>query len=339
MLRKSFFLLLVALVTFSCSKEKKEYTFAFYNVENLFDTINDSNTRDDDFTPEGKLQYTSERYQNKLDKISKVISLLDNGKSPSLIGLCEIENQKVLENLIQDKNLNTAHYKIAHTESPDKRGIDCALLYNSNDFKVINQEVIGIQFPWEPEYKTRDILHIQGILGDQDTLHIFVNHWPSRRRGQKKSEKNRMFVASQLRASVDKIQNKNSLAKIIIMGDFNDEPSDKAVVESLMASNKQNPEDPKSLYNLMFDKDAQGKGTYYFRGDWNMLDNLIVSNSLLTNKTGLHTSYDSGNIFSEKWICYKNKAGILTPNRTYGGPNYYGGYSDHFPVYFRLFKN
>ncbi|RUT78231.1 hypothetical protein [Ancylomarina longa] len=339
MLRKSLFLLLVALVTFSCTKEKKEYTFAFYNVENLFDTINDPNTRDDDFTPEGKLQYTSKRYQDKLDKISKVISSIDNGKSPALIGLCEIENQRVLKDLINDKNLISSNFKIVHIESPDKRGIDCALLYNKNDFKILNQEIIGIEFPWEPEYKTRDILHVQGIIGNQDTLHVFINHWPSRRGGQEKSEKNRIFVASQLRASVDKIQNTNAQAKIIIMGDFNDEPNDRAVVESLKADNKINTDNPRALYNLMFNQDAQGEGTYYFRGNWNMLDNLIVSNSLFNNKNGYHTTTTSGHIFSEEWMCYKNKAGVLTPSRTYGGPNYYGGYSDHFPVYFRLTEN
>lgn len=336
MFRKLLLLISVTLILFSCSEQKKEYTIAFYNVENLFDTINDPIKWDDDFTPEGKLKFTSERYEDKLEKLSKVLSAIDSLSLPTIIGLCEIENRLVIEDLCKEKALIDANYKIAHAESPDKRGIDCALIYKSEDFKYLNHEVIGIQFPWEPNYTTRDILHVEGILGRKDTVHIFVNHWPSRRGGQEKSEKNRVFVAEQLRKSIDQIQDKNPLAKIIIMGDFNDEPNNVSVTNTLNAGNNQSSTNPSDLYNLVYNMDVKGKGTYNYRGNWNMLDHLIVSNSLINQEKGLTTSYDAARIFNEDWICYKNKDGVLIPSRTYGGPNYYGGYSDHFPVYFKI---
>jgi predicted extracellular nuclease len=337
MLKKLLFIIPVAFLLYSCKVEKKEYTVAFYNVENLFDTINDPIKWDDDFTPEGKLKYDSKRYLNKLEKLANVLSTIDTVNLPSVIGLCEVENRTVLEDLKVQKGLETGNYGIAHTESPDKRGIDCALLYKKDDFTYLNHNVIDIEFPWEPEYETRDILHVKGIMG-KDTLHIFVNHWPSRRGGQEKSEKNRVFVAQQLKKAVENIQSKNENAKIIIMGDFNDEPNNVSVTESLEATNNKNGDKASDLYNLMYDLKADGKGTYNYRGNWNMLDHLIVSNALINSKKGLHTDYNAGSIFKEEWICYKNKDGVYLPSRTFAGPKYYGGYSDHFPVYFKLKK-
>lgn len=154
-----------------------------------------------------------------------------------------------------------------------------------------------------------------------------------------KSEKNRVFVAQQLRLAVDKLQDNNPLAKIIIMGDFNDEPNNKSVTEALHANNNKNTDNPKALYNLMYDLHQQGKGSYSYKGNWNMLDNLIVSNSLISNTDGFHTNHQAGRIFTEEWICYQPKEGVFLPSRSYAGPMYYGGYSDHFPVYFQLSKN
>lgn len=337
MIKKILFFSIIALFIGSCTLQEKEHNVVFYNVENLFDTINHPKKRDDDFTPKGRYKYSSERYQKKLEKLSKVLAAIDSTKLPSVIGLCEVENRLVLEDLIKQKALLKGSYGIAHTESPDKRGIDCAFLYNKNDFQYISHNVISIQFPWEPNYKTRDILHVIGKM-EKEELHFFINHWPSRRGGQEKSEKNRVFVAKQLKKAVDKIQAKNENAKIIIMGDFNDEPNNKAVIETLEAVNNKNLENPSDLYNLMYDLDQAGKGTYNYRGNWNMLDNLIVSNSLLKDTKGLHTNFDAGKIYQAEWICYKNRKGIFVPSRTYGGPNYYGGFSDHFPVYFQLKK-
>ncbi len=338
MFRNLLLILMVALIAFSCSQEKKEHTIAFYNVENLFDTIDNPNTRDDDFTPEGKLKYNSERYQQKLTNLSAVLSSINKNSLPTIIGLCEVENRQVVEALANQNQLKGADYGIAHTDSPDGRGIDCALLYNKSDFKYLGHDIIGIQFPNEPKYKTRDILHVQGILGSSDTLHLFVNHWPSRIGGMEKSEKNRVFVAKKLKLAVTKLQEKNANAKIIIMGDFNDEPNNKSAEVTLAATNNKDISNPKALYNLMYDLKMDGKGTYNYRGNWNMLDHLIVSNSLINNANGFHTTHQAGKIFTEEWICYQPKKGIFLPSRSYAGPKYFGGYSDHFLVYFQLSK-
>ena len=336
MFKKLLVLISAALIIVSCSEQKKEYTIAFYNVENLFDTINHPDKWDDDFTPEGKLKFNTERYQDKLNKLSLVLSSLDTLSLPSIVGLCEIENRKVIEDLCNQSALRHGNYGITHSESPDKRGIDCALIYKKSDFKYIKHDVINIQFPWEPEYTTRDILHVEGVLGKKDTVHLFVNHWPSRRGGQEKSEKNRVFVAEQLKKAIDKIQTSNADAKIIVMGDFNDEPNNISVSTTLNAGNNQSSTNASDLYNLVYNMDAKGEGTYNYRGNWNMLDHLIVSNSLINQEKGLTTSYDAARIFNEEWICYKNEQGVLVPSRTYGGPNYYGGFSDHFPIYFKI---
>lgn len=325
---------LIALTTFS--KGKKDFTAVFYNVENLFDTINDPDKLDDDFTPEGELKYNSERYVQKLDKLSKVLASINKENLPEIIGLCEIENRSVLNDLIKTDNLKKGKYGIVQFESPDKRGIDCALLYRKGQFRILKQDTIGIHFTWDKEFKTRDILYVQGLAGKKDTLNVFVNHWPSRRGGEEVSEKNRIFVAEQLKLAINTLQEKNPEAKIIIMGDFNDEPKNKSVTEALGAGNCKNTSDPKALYNFMYDIQEQGLGSYNYRGNWNMLDNLIVSNSLFTSKKGLSTKHDAGKIFTEEWICFKNKNGVLIPNRTYAGPKYLGGYSDHFPVFFHM---
>lgn len=337
MFRKALLLFAAALICLSSfAKGKKDITIVFYNVENLFDTNNQPDKWDDDFTPEGKLKWTATRYQNKLTNISKVLSSIEENELPEIIGLCEIENRTVIEDLINHKNLEKGKYGITHSEGPDKRGIDCALVYQKEIFKYIKHETISIEFPMNKEYKTRDILYVQGIIGKNDTINIFVNHWPSRRGGLEKTEPKRIFVAQQLRKAVDKIQDKNADAKIIIIGDLNDEPSNRSVKLTLMANNNSNVFNPKGLYNLMYNLETNNEGTYNYKGKWNMLDNLIVSNSLLNGKFGYQTQHDAGKIYREKWICYKNRKGVYTPSRSYGGPRYYGGFSDHFPIYFQL---
>lgn len=332
----SYLILIVFLGLYSCSEGKKEYSVVFYNVENLFDTINQEEVWDDEFTPGSKLKYTTKRYHHKLANLAKVLSSVDTVNFPVLIGLCEVENRSVLDALIIEDKLKAGNYGIAHTESPDFRGIDCALLYQKENFHYLKHEAINIQFPWDEEYTTRDILYVTGVLNQTDTLHLFVNHWPSRRGGMEKSEKNRVFVAEQLKKSITKIQEKNAEAKIIIMGDFNDEPNNKSVKETLAATNDTNTTDSEGLYNLMYDLQENGKGSYLYRGTWNMLDNLVVSNSLLKQGNGFFTTHSSGEIYREKWICYKTPAGVYAPSRSYAGPKYYGGFSDHFPVLFKL---
>lgn len=332
-------LILVVLLLFlgSCSTWRnaanRNMTVAFYNVENLFDTKDEPGKQDGEFTPQGDKKWTNARYQTKLQDVSKVISSINEGDLPEIVGLAEVENKKVLNDLIHTGLLARGKYAVVHHESPDFRGIDCALIYRQEEFKVLKYFAIPIHFKNEPNYKTRDILYVKGKAPDREVFHIFVNHWPSRIGGLEKSEPNRLQVAKILKSKIDSVLKDDSKANIIVMGDMNDEPANKSVHEILGA---QNPEDGSGmLVNLMYPAVLEEKGTYYYRGNWNMLDNLIVSRSLLDDK-GFQCFEKKGFIYHETWMEYKNRDGVATPNRTYGGPNYYGGVSDHFPVYFRL---
>jgi predicted extracellular nuclease len=313
--------------------KKRNLTVVFYNVENLFDTKNDLGDRDGEFTPAGANKWTEERYVKKLEDISKVLSSVNKNELPEIIGLCEIENRKVLDDLVKTKLLKNGDYEIEQFESPDYRGIDCALLYRPDEFKVLQSKPVHVTFSDDPEYSTRDILYVKGETRNREEFHIFVNHWPSRIGGQEQTEPKRVAVAQLLKSKIDSVQKVNPTANIIVMGDMNDEPSDKSLKEVLAAKN---PDSGNAAFvNLMYPIHANKKGSYNYRGTWNMLDNIIVSSGLLDNE-GFQCIEKQGFVFHEKWMEYEDKNNGLTPNRTYGGPNYYGGVSDHFPVFIQL---
>jgi len=305
-------------------------TVSFYNVENLFDTINDPNTEDDDFTPESKKQWNGQRYSAKLDALSKVLIGMDSINFPVLIGLAEVENGNTLVDLIDKTELKTKNYKIIHEDSPDNRGIDVALLYQADQFMYLEHKALPIDLSFVKE-TTRDILHVKGVIQNLDTVNVFVNHWSSRRGGDVETEPKRIAAATVLRKAIDELLTLNPDAKIIIMGDMNDEPVNKSLSEVLGASDGSNNA---GLINLMFELDKANKGSYNYKGDWNMIDNLIVSRNMLEGN-GLKVKNSTGYVYQAKWFMYYNKTDkILVPNKTYGGDNYYGGASDHLPVYF-----
>lgn len=309
---------------------KRNLMAVFYNVENLFDTVNNQGARDGEFTPAGENKWSSERYHKKLNDIAKVLSSVNKNELPEIIGLCEIENRIVLSDLLKTESLKKGKYEIAHFESPDYRGIDCALFFRPDEFRLITKSPIPVSFPDDPEYATRDILYVKGKTLNNETWHIFVNHWPSRTGGLQQTEKKRVTAAQILKAKTDSIQMADPKSNVMIMGDMNDEPSNKSLSVVLGAKN---PETGIALLvNLMFPLHVEKKGSYNYRGNWNMLDNLIVSDDLLDNK-GFRCIERRGHVFSEPWMEHKAENGTVSPNRTYGGPNYYGGVSDHFPVY------
>ncbi len=305
---------------------RKHATVVFYNVENLFDTLDDPKVKDEEFLPGSDKKWTLERYHKKLEDIAHVITDIDQEDLPEIVGLCEIENQTVLDDLVKSGKMSKGNYQIVHIDSPDERGIDVAFLYRQGEFKVISYEALHV----DPGFRTRDILHVYGKLGP-DKIHFFVNHWPSRIGGLEKSQPNRMVAAKVLREKVSEILKQDPSSKIIIMGDMNDEPLNESILGTLGAKA---PGSGADLVNLMLPLDEKNLGSYYYRGEWDMLDNLIVTEPLLKGKGFITTA--PGHIFHEKWMEYKNKEGDITPNRTYGGPNYYGGVSDHFPVYMEL---
>ena len=311
---------------------------AFYNVENLFDLEDDPNTLDEDFTPSGKQQWTAERYQTKLNHIDEVAKGLGY---PVLLGLCEVENKKVLEDLSETGGMRNHPYHIAHFESPDRRGIDVALLYNKKHFKVKSTSFIRMDFPEavvpdEAGYTSRDILVVEGALGSKSTVYVMVVHFPSRYGGVPQSEPKRVHVASFLRNKIDELQAANPNASFIIMGDFNDETTNKSVAQTLQAFPLSSDPKPEHLYNCFSKLDADSLGSYNYRGEWNMLDQIILSGRFFLPT--YHLEYQSSHIFREEFLMYNDPKNGPRPNRTYGGDRYFGGYSDHLPVYIDLKK-
>jgi predicted extracellular nuclease len=306
------------------------WSLAFYNVENLFDTKNDSKTDDEDFTPAGANKWTPERMGKKITNLAKVIRAMDEGAGiPLIIGLCEVENDEVTIALAQAIRPDT--YGIVHKESPDHRGIDVALLYDESQFKVISKDFLSIDFS-EKGYTSREILYAQlRCSASKEDLHVFVNHWPSRRGGEDETEQRRMDAANTLKKKVDEVRSKEPTAQIIIMGDFNDYPDNRSLTTSLGAVAKDGKED-QELVNLAYALDKANKGTYTYKGDWGMLDQIIVSDNLLKKK-GIYTKAESLQIFRKDFMMYYDKnVKDSFPNRTYGRDKYYGGYSDHLPL-------
>lgn len=337
--RFSVVLILVLLIVLSsCSakkyQSKKNITVAFYNVENLFDLKNEPGKRDGEFTPAGSKKWDEKRYQKKLHDLARVLSSINKNELPEIIGLAEVENKHVVEDLANTGDLKTGNYEVIHFESPDFRGIDCALMYRPDEFKPLFSAPVKVTFANDPDYVTRDILYVKGKIKGNENLHIFVNHWPSRIGGLDKTEPKRLQVAAILKSKIDSVLESNPGANIVVMGDMNDEPQNKSLFEVLGAKL---PDSDAGLVNLMLPDDLKNLGTYNYRNNWNMLDNLVISKTLL-DKKGFVCTAKKGFIFRQSWMEYTNSKGQVSPNRTYGGPNYYGGVSDHFPVYFMLKK-
>lgn len=338
-MRGSYFIvyLLLLILVVSCEPSvdySKPYTVVFYNVENLFDTIDAPDKNDEAFLPSSSKEWNTEKYTKKISDLAHVLSAIDTIKLPVLIGVAEIENDKVLIDLAADSQLQQANYKVVWNDGPDARGIDCALLYNPSVFSITNFEPLPVNDVNKPGFLTRDVLYVEGNMG-KEVFHVFVNHWPSRRGGEKVSESKRILAANVVRKKVEAIFEADSMANIIIMGDMNDEPGDISIQEILKATPNKSIPDAKQLVNLMYNEYETGKGSYSYQGDWNQIDNIIISGALIIKADGLKSKLDNGFIFHQPFMEFKNNRGEMSPNRTYGR-SYYGGISDHFPVYMIL---
>ena len=318
-------------------------TIAFYNVENLFDTINNPNTFDDDFTSKGKNHYTSQIYWNKIKNISTVISQIGFEKtnnSPALIGLAEIENRSVLEDLVRSDKLKPKQYKIIHFDSPDFRGIDVALLFQEKLFTPINQEVFEVKL-WDEDgtrIYTRDILLVSGLL-DNELIHIIVNHWPSRRGGQIKSNPKREKAAYVVSKIIDKITLDYPNSKIIVMGDFNDDPIDKSLKTGLNSVGKLQKTKDSLFYNPMDAMYKKGMNTLGYRDGINLFDQVLMNVHCVSfdNNYEDFKFYKAG-IFNPNYLITSKGKYKGYPFRSFQNNNFSGGYSDHFPVYVYLIK-
>jgi hypothetical protein len=316
-------------------KKANSFVVLSYNVENLFDTVNSPQTNDEEFTPDGVKSWTFERYKKKLNDISRVIMSIPEKEMPALIGLAEVENRNVLEDLITNRGIRRSEYKIIHDDGPDPRGIECALLYRPDLFKYKSHEYIQVEDPLDSDYIYRGILHVKGTGPDGSNLHIFMNHWKSRSGGTKETEKKRMFTAITLRKQLDILLSRESKFKVILMGDFNDEPTNRSITNGLSAGGKRKNIHMGDHYNLCYDlHNLHNQGTYNYKGQWNMLDQLIVSYNLINQAKGLSTTFEGAKILKEEWMLYESeKYSEMMPSATYGGPQYFGGPSDHLPVY------
>ncbi len=304
----------------------------FYNVENLFDTFDDPAINDDEFTPDGAKSWSYYRYKKKLNNIAKTIIAVGGWEAPAIIGLCEIENFQVLMDLIAETPLKKYGYQIVHENSGDRRGIDVAILYRPEKLVKIVHKPIHID---DPSLVTRDILYASFSFQQKDTIHFFVNHWPSRIGGKEFSEKNRVKVASVLRSKIDSLYLTNDFPKILIMGDFNDEPSDQSMMIALNAILAASTIDAKQLYNLAYQDYHYGRGTLVFKEidhTWFLFDQMIVSGAVITGK-GLLTKGKKSVIFKSEWLLQNDR-----PFRTYQGPIYKGGTSDHLPIFIDLYN-
>jgi predicted extracellular nuclease len=316
----------------------KGFTVAFYNMENLFDTEDDPAINDEEFLPAGANQWTPERYKRKLNNMAKVIAHLGTEEGPDVLGMCEVENRKVLEDLITTSDLKKKGYGIVHSNSPDARGIDCALIYKTKRFVPLYSKGYTVPFPENKDLATRDLLLVKGILDKKHDITFIVNHWPSRRDGQQESAWKRERAAQTLRTVLDSIFTLDPLANIVMMGDFNDEPADPSVNKTLKAGRDSIEACATFLYNCMAPIKAEGRGTLKFKGGWNLFDQMIVSASMITNKSLVHYQKGSANIYNPDWMRQTDPGDWKdAPKRTFIGKKYIeDGYSDHFPVYITL---
>lgn len=310
---------------------QSSHRIVFYNVENLFDTFDDPLTRDDEFTPQGAKHWTRERYMTKLRKLSEALDSIGGGKLPLVVGLAEVENRKVLEDLTEKTVLADGQYGIVHRDSPDARGIDVALLYRKNEMELLETDFLRIPFPEDSTIRTRDILYAKTLFRT-DTLHFFVCHFPSMIGGEKQSEWRRQRAASVVRRKVDSLFRIDAGAALVIMGDLNGKANTPAQ-QVLGTRNSDKRIRNGELYNTGYYLLKKNYGSYRYKGQWQTIDHIIVSGSLLRGKAGC-TLDRCLTVFSAPFLLEEDKTYFgFKPRPTYRGPRYIGGTSDHLPVY------
>lgn len=316
------------------------FKIVFYNVENFFDYENDTTTWDEQFLPKGDKHWNEWKYKQKLKNIAKVINAAGGWQTAALVGLCEIENDFVLNELTTNSPLKRLDYRYIHKESHDRRGIDVALLYQKDQFTPLYYHHISIKDPKNKSFRTREILYVKGITNNKDTLHVFVNHWPSRWGGQAKSEPKRILVAKTLKKEVDSLFQACQKPNIIIMGDFNDTPTNVSVSEHLGALNPNQDIKNQQIYNLLYPLSLTNHGTHPYQGRWAVLDHMVVSSALLNKKNPIYTQTEWAYPFKANFLLEEDsKYGGKKTNRSYIGFKYHGGFSDHLPIVLDLFFN
>ena len=323
------------------NKQFIRLSVGFYNVENLFDTINQPDVIDEEFTPEGLNKWNTEKYNQKLENLSYVISQVGSSKGPTIMGLSEVENRAVIQDLIDMPLLKDNNYGIAHFDSPDRRGVDVGLIYMKDVFQLTESFPHPVMLP--TGYLTRDVLRASGFI-DGELFHFLVAHWPSRSGGEAVSVPKRMAAAKVMRHVSDSLLLLNKDAKVILMGDFNDDPVSRSIKEGLRI--KKSPDGLKfyDLFTPMLKLYKEGVGTLAYRDVWNLFDILVVNGNLLGKDYSTFKLYtdpktkNSAFVFNKDFLLQTDGPFKNYPFRTIVGGEYQGGYSDHFPVYLYLIK-
>ena len=336
--------LLVAGVLFSCFAQKP-HMVVFYNLENLFDTINDPDKLDDEFLPDGVKKWNSSKYYRKQSNIDKVFFDMAaiNREFPAVIGVSEIENRLVLEDLVSQPKMSLGNYRIVHYDSPDRRGVDCAFLYRPDVFKLEGSKAHKFEMPGMENFYTRDLVTMWGTI-EGEPFFFLVSHWPSRLGGKEASDAKREAAASQCRRIADSVRIANPNTKVVIMGDLNDDATDKSITDVLGAKAKINKLSEGDLYSPYIELLKAGYGTLGYRDSWNLFDNIIVSENLATGSTGslklvrAPKSKYYGNIFSRPYMMQREGQYRNYPLRTFVSNNFQNGFSDHLPVFIYIGK-
>jgi len=295
----------------------------FWNAENLFDTLNDPHTRDDEYTPEGARRWNTYRYYLKLKNLAQTLVALGEWEPPAVIGLCEVENRAVVYDLLNSTLLRGAGYQIIHEESADPRGIDPVFIYDPSRFRPFMHRKVELSYGADTG---RHILYMAGTASKGDTLHLFMNHWPSKFSGARDTEPKRMRAAQVLRQVCDSLWQRDSLACIIAGGDFNDEPFEKSIREGLGACSPQRWQGNTFLYNM-----AEGLegGSHKYRDHWALIDQVFASGAALKR---MHRPVQ--HVAMLPFLLRDDATYMgMKPFRTYTGFSWEGGYSDHMPVY------
>lgn len=320
---------------------KKQFVPAligFYNIENLYDTIDSPNTDDHEFLPNSNKLWNGERYYSKLNRMARVISEMGKDLHPqgmAILGLCEVENRAVVEDLVRTDALKDRHYAIVHEDSPDRRGVDVALIHDPARYQVYNHKSYRLVTP-DTAFRTRDQLLVSGVL-DGDTTHVIVCHWPSRRGGEKRSAPKRKAAAELARHIVDSLLALDHDARILVMGDLNDDPVNVSVARFLNATGDRTKAVGQVFFNAMHDPYMKGIGTLAWRDSWNLFDQIILSPALVSGAGGDYKYYGV-RIFNEGYLRQTEGNFAGYPLRSFVGDTYQEGYSDHFPVFVILVK-
>ncbi|MFT3902464.1 MAG: endonuclease/exonuclease/phosphatase [Niabella sp.] len=343
-MKRLILLIVLFLLSVGCLFAQSNYKSAiigFYNFENLYDTVFHGKNDDPAFTPSGAKAYTSKVFNDKIGKLATVISQIAtdvNPDGPALLGTAEIENAMVLETLLNHPLIVNRHYEYVHYDSRDFRGVDVALIYNPKYFKVIKSRPLFVSLPAgsKDAFYTRDVLWVKGLL-DGEPLHVFVNHWPSRSGGEKRSEPGRMAAAETVRRFMDSLSIIEPEAKFVVMGDLNDDPMNNSITKGLKANGNIKKLKPEELYNPWADLYKSGIGTLAYQDAWSLFDQIIISQNLLDkNQSGFF--FYKNQIFKKDFMIENMGKYKGYPMRTYSGDTYRGGYSDHFPTYIVLVK-